>query len=254
MRLKEPLLILALILVLSVISCTAPVEQLPTPSLPALPLEEPPPDSTPQPALLEHRYLQLEWPQRIRENDSDLIVLSIKMDDQGNLTPVVEASGLSTQGTPVDIPNIYDTHNIVAVARLDMAGLQAYRDEVREPLRPGREVAFRWSIRAEEAGLYRGVVWLHLELVPLAGGPTERLLLMARTIDIETVTVFGMPGDIARILGFAGVLLSTTLGFPFIQRQLENWMKRWRRQPPAPPSTPESQSETTQNKEGNLPE
>jgi hypothetical protein len=254
MRLKAPLLLLAFILVLSVASCTAAVEQLPTPTLPALPIVEPPLDATPQPALLEHRYLQLEWPQRIRENDSDLIVLSIKMDDQGNLTPAVEAGGLSSEGTPVDIPNIYDTHNIVAVARLDMAGLQAYRDEVREPLRPGREVAFRWSIRAEEAGNYRGVVWLHLELVPRTGGSSERLLLMARTIDIESVTVFGMPGDLARFLGFGGVLLSTALGFPFIQRQLEIWWKRWRKQPPIPPTSPETQSETLQNKEGNLPE
>jgi hypothetical protein len=244
---RKCIFLTALFLVLWMTGCSAPVEQVATPASTFPVLEMLAPGETPAPALLEKRLIELEWPHRIREKDSDLIVLSILMDDQGELT----VSG----GTPIDIPNIYETHNIVAVARLDMAGLEAYRDELREPLRPGRAVAFRWSVRANDAGRYRGVVWLHLELIPRAGGPVERILLMARTIEIEAVTVFGMSGSAARVLGIAGVLLSTVLGFPFIQRQFETWWKRRRGRDAAATSPVEEAGATaTEKKEVHPPE
>ncbi|RPJ49575.1 MAG: hypothetical protein EHM21_06760, partial [Chloroflexi bacterium] len=43
-------------------------------------------NATPQPRLLERRLLELEWPQRIREKDSDLIVLAITVDERGQAT------------------------------------------------------------------------------------------------------------------------------------------------------------------------
>ncbi len=230
-------------------NCAGPVIHLPTPtgSLPGPDLSGPPPrDATPQPALLERRLIILEWPLKVREKDSTLILLTIAMDAQGSLTATARVTGGEVDPIAVDVPNIYDTHNIVAVARLDMAGVEAYREEMREPLRPGREVTFRWSIRATEAGLYRGVVWLHLELVPKEGGTIEQQLLMARNIEVEAVTVFGLSGGLARSLGALGLVASTLLGYPFIQRQIDAWLKRKEKAPSQPPP---SQKDALEEKE-----
>lgn len=225
-------LILLFSLVLVLASCNAPVEYLPTSTAVAFSpgLTTPvPPDYTPQPALLERRQMVLEWPKAVREKDSDWIVLSIQVDPQGNLTATAEGPGHTTSETQIEIPDLYATHNIVALARLDMAGMEAYREDIRQPLSPGRPVVFRWSIRANEAGLYRGVVWLHLELVPKNGGPIDELLLLARPIEIQAVTVLGLPGDVARILGGLGVVVSAVLGYPAIQRWVGAGLKRMRR-------------------------
>ncbi|MBE0695984.1 MAG: hypothetical protein IH586_03585, partial [Anaerolineaceae bacterium] len=129
---------------------------------------------------------------------------------------------------PVEIPDINATYNIVAVARLDLAGVEPFREEIHEPLLPGREITLHWRIRAGDAGTYRGVVWLHLDLVPKNGAPYERVLLLARPIEIETVTVFGLPGNLARGIGIVGLVLSTILGYPFIQDGLKSWSKKRR--------------------------
>jgi hypothetical protein len=226
-RVKRLLWLAALVVLLA--GCTGPILRLPTPTSVVSGSGRPtkvPPDVTPQPALLEKRALILEWPETIREKDSGLVLLTLAMDEQGRLTATVQVPEGSTDQNPVEIPNIYDTHNIVAVARLDLAGMEAYREEIRETLRPGQETTFRWSVRANEAGYYRGVVWLHLQLVPKSGGPIEEQLLLSRPIEIEAVTVLGMAGSTARILGIAGLIASTVLGYPFIQQWIESHWKK----------------------------
>jgi len=122
-----------------------------------------------------------------------------------------------------------------------MAGVEAYREDIREPLRPGEAITFRWSIRANEAGTYQGVVWLRLELVPKNGGQLEERLLLARTIEIKAVTVLGLPADMARFLGGAGLALSSVLGYPFIQNWIAERIKRRKvKSKGAPPPKPES--------------
>jgi hypothetical protein len=220
------------------VGCSGPRIDLPMPT--GVPqssgvLAQTDPVKTPMPALLEKRLIGLEWPQKMREKDTALINMVIKLDAQGNLTATAAAQGQPSENIPVDIPDIYATHNIVAVARLDLAGVEAFREEIQEPLLPGRETTFRWSIRASEAGAYRGVVWLHLDLVPKNGGAVERVLLLARPIEIESVSVFGLSGSLARGIGLAGVVVSTILGYPFIQDVLKYWTeKRKKRQPTKP--------------------
>ncbi len=225
MRARVGSLLLLVFVIFALAGCGSPVVHLPTPTQmnQASGAPTPVPGATPQPRLLEKRLLILEWPQMVREKDTALIELTLAMNEQGQITATAHPGG-----TPVEIPNIYDTHNIVAVARLDMAGVEAYREDIREPLRPGEPVTFTWSIRADEAGTYRGVVWLRLELVPKNGGQIEEMLLLARTIEIQAVTVLGLSGSLARILGGAGLILSTALGYPFIQNWVAGWLKRRR--------------------------
>jgi hypothetical protein len=167
----------------------------------------------------------LDWPQKMRQNDSAFILLTLAMEEEGSLAATSTAGGQAGEARPVDDPGIYATYNLVAIGRLDLAGVGAFRGEIREPLAPGRETVFRWRIRAREAGTYRGVVWLHVDLVRKDGGGLEQVLLLARPIEIAVVPVFGLPADVARALGWAGLVLSTLLGYPFLQ----NWVKGLRR-------------------------
>lgn len=181
----------------------------------------------------EKRQLILDWPAKMREKDSAIISLSINSENLYAITATASLPGQPGVELPVNIPNIYDTHNIVAIARLDLAGVEAFREEMREPLLPDRSVNFRWSIRANEPGIYRGVVWLHLDLVPKDGGESSQVLLLARQIEINVITVFGLPGSLARVVGAIGLALSTALGYPFLQEWVKNLgQKRKRRKPP----------------------
>jgi hypothetical protein len=174
-----------------------------------------------QPAVLENRQIVLEWPLKVREKDGAIIELEIAMDEQGRLTATAGVPGQPSVKVPINAPDLYSTYNLVAVGRLDMAGVEAFREERREPLQPGREVVFHWIIRADAARVYRGVVWLHLDLVPKSGAAVERVLLLARTVEVEAVTVFGLSGSAARCLGILGMAASVWLGYPFIL----DWVK-----------------------------
>lgn len=186
------------------------------------------PTATSSPTLLEKRLIVLEWPEKLHVGDDASIELVLKMDPQGILTATITAAanGQPAESVAVNIPDIYATHNIVAIARLELAGVQAFRQEIQEPLLPGRKTAFRWRIRAGEAGRFRGVVWLHLDLVPKKGGPYERVLLLARPIEIETVTVFALSANLARGIGILGLVLSIILAFPFIPDGWKAWSKK----------------------------
>jgi hypothetical protein len=124
----------------------------------------------------------------------------------------VEAAG----GPVEELPALFQSYNVVAVAHLELPGVEADLGTAREALQPGRTVTFRWKIRASQPGEYPGTVWLHLELVPKNGGAVEDVLVMARKIEIRAVTVFGMPADVARWVGLAGLGVSLGLGYPFL--------------------------------------
>ena len=217
------------------LSLTPPVTVMPTANVPPpiflIPLEVPETAAvTQQPAIQESRRLTLEWPPVIRAGDADTIRLTLEMDENGNLTPTAEIEGHVTSGQTVTIPNLYDTHNVVAEARLDMAGMQVVPSETaNQPLRPGQSVTFYWSVRSAEAGKFRGVVWFYLRFVPLAGGPESERAISAQTIEIEVASFMGLKAGPARLLGVAGAFLSSVLGVPFLEDVLRWLWKRAKR-------------------------
>ena len=179
------------------------------------------------PAVPEMRMLTLEYPPSIRAGDSDVVRLTLEVDDQGNLTPTVSVAGNVTQGQVVVIPNVYETHNVLAEARLDLAGADVRpSDTISETLLPGQKVTFYWSIKPEDIGNYKGTVWFYLHFVPKAGGLESRQALSAQTIEINSTALFGIKAGVARWLGLAGTFIGSILGFPFLEQVLK-WV--WRR-------------------------
>lgn len=166
--------------------------------------------------LLEQRVLGMNWPETLRQNDSDWIELSIDP----------KASTQTVADPKIEAPDIFATYTILTVARLDLAGLETPLTEIRESLLPGRQATFRWAVRAGEPGVYRGTIWLHLQFVPKANGPVDERLVLARPLEIRVADVMGFPGSIARFLGGTGIVISLLLGYPL----LRDWRERAGRQ------------------------
>ncbi len=179
------------------------------------------------PAIPERRRLTLEWPPTLRVGDADVIRLTLEVDEMGGITPTAEIEGHQVRGETVSIPNLYETHDVIAEARLDMAGAQVRpQGPISEALLPGQPVTFYWSVRLMEAGRYRGTVWLHLRFRPKSGGEEVRRAVSAQFIEVEAVTLFGLGGGAARAVGALGSALGTVLGFPFVGDAFR-WL--WRR-------------------------
>jgi hypothetical protein len=172
---------------------------------------------TPQPAIPEQRRLTLDFTPRIRVGDSEVIRLMLEVDDQGNVTPTASVEGNTVTGEVISIPNLYDTHNVIAEARFDLAGVEVRPpDLISEALLPGESVTFFWSVHPESAGTYRGTIWLHLRFVDKVSGAESRKTISAQVVEIEAANFLGFSGGLARTTGAVGSLVGGVLGIPFI--------------------------------------
>lgn len=184
----------------------------------------------PAAAIPEARRVTLEFPPAIRAGDSDVIRLTLEVDDLGSVTPTAVVGGNVVKGEVIEIPNLYETHHVVAEARLDLAGVEVKPGgEVNAPLEQGQSVTFFWSVRPAEAGTFRGTVWLYLLFTPKAGGEETRLPVSAQWIEINSTSLFGLGGGAARTLGAIGSVVGGVLGFPFFGDIVRFFWKRRRK-------------------------
>jgi hypothetical protein len=192
------------------------------------------PDMTQQapqvmPAIPERRRITLEFPPEIRSGDSDIVRLTLEVDDLGNLTATAQMAGNNVAGTTVEIPNLYETHNITAEARLDMAGVDVRPPElISAPLAPGQAVSFYWSVKPQGSGTFRGTAWLFLSFVNKITGEQSRRPLSAQVIEIRSAELFGFSANLARTTGAVGSLVGGIIGFPFFEDIVKFLFKRRR--------------------------
>jgi hypothetical protein len=185
---------------------------------------------TAAPALPEKRLVSVEYPKTLRPGDGDIIKLSIELDDRGLVTPTAEIAGHQLKSSSVEIPNLYETHQIIAEARLDLAGIEVHPEEsFTTAMLPGKPVVFYWSITAPDSGVFRGTLWLYLNLIPNNGEKPIRLTLLAQRIDVEATSLLGMSGSSARWIGAGGSALSFVFGIPFLETVISRTWKRLRR-------------------------
>jgi len=193
----------------------------------AMPTSPPSLAPTAQPAIPERRRLTLEFPPRIRAGDSDVVRLTLQVDEFGNLTPTAEMAGNVVTGEVVEIPNLYETHHVIVEARFDMAGMQVSPpDLTSQTLSPGQTVRFFWSIRPEEVGLYKGTVWLFLRFVDKVSGEESQRAVSAQPVEIEAVSLFGIRANVVRAAGGVGSVVGGVIGFPFFEEIVKFWWGR----------------------------
>jgi len=221
----------ALMLICASIACgagssLAPSGSAPLTSVPAPTELMPVAESTSQPtqivavpAIPETRRLTLEFPSKMRAGvEADIVRLTLEVDELGNITPTAKIEGNVVVGDTIEIPDLYETHNITAEARLDLAGMQVQPAEsIYEPLKRGQSATFYWSIRPQETGTYRGTVWLHLNFADKSTGEQSRIAVSAQIVEIEAVDFFGLSVNVARTSGVIGSIIGGVVGFPFIE-------------------------------------
>ena len=185
---------------------------------------------TSQPAIPERRRITLEFPPQIRAGDSDIVRLTLEVDDLGNITPTAEVGGNVVTGETVEIPNLYETHNVIAEARFDVAGMQVSPPGLTsQPLAQGESVSFFWSVRPDGVGVYRGTVWLYLRFVERSSGEESQKAVSAQPVEIEAVNFLGLSGDLARSFGVVGSIAGTVIGFPFFEDVVRFFFRRRRK-------------------------
>jgi hypothetical protein len=187
-----------------------------------------PGEPTPQP---ESRSVELDYPLSLRLGDSEVIRLALVI-SSGGITATTEGDGQEVTSEPIQIPNLYDAYNAIAIARLDSVGLNIDRPgDLEQPLLPGEPVTWRWTISASETGRQKANLLIHLRFIPKAGGDVLQKELWARTLTIQTADVFGLPAAVAKGLGLFGAILGSLLSFPFAEKFYSWLWRRIRRQP-----------------------
>ncbi|MFZ5810250.1 MAG: hypothetical protein ACOY16_13280 [Chloroflexota bacterium] len=154
----------------------------------------------------------VKWPEAVRVRDEGNIRLSVERQGAGMLTPTasmeVNPNGNYLQQIGSDL-----TGSILAEARLEINGFEIRpAAEIQEALIPGQNVNFAWNIRPREVGEFRGMIWLHLNIIPETGGEMERLTVSAQRIEIRSVDLLGLNGAEVRWLGGIGLLTGAILG------------------------------------------
>lgn len=187
-------------------------------------------EPTPMPAIPERRRLTLEFPAQIRAGDSDVVRLTLEVDDLGDITPTAQFEGNVVTGEVVEIPDLYESHNVVAEAKFDIAGLEVSPPEmISQTLSKGQSVSFYWSIRPQDPGTYRGTVWFYLRFVDKVSGEESRRAVSAQIVEIEAVNVLGLPANLVRTAGGIGSVVGAIVGFPFFEDIVRFVFKRRRR-------------------------
>jgi len=230
----SPRIFLCLFVALALTACggaaaaTEPSQELPSEALPTATLAvfPPPVASTSQPSLIptalpaipERRRIIVEFPPTIRAGDSDIVRLTLEVNDLGNLTPTAEFDGNVVTGEVIEIPNLYESHQVIAEARFDIAGLQVSPPElISQPLAQGQSITFHWSILPEGVGIYRGTIWFYLRFVDKVSGEERQRVVSAQPVEIEAVNFLGLSLSFVRSFGVIGSIVGTVIGFPFLE-------------------------------------
>ena len=176
------------------------------------------PSATAIPVIPERRRLTLEFPRYMRAGDSDVVRLTLEVDDLGNVVPTAEIEGNVVTGEVVEIPNLYLTHHVVAEAKFDIAGVQVSPSEtISQTLSEGQSVTFYWSVHAQDVGNYRGTVWFYLRFVDKVSGEESQKTVSAQLVEIEAVNLFGLLASLVKTVGGVGSVIGSIVGFPFFE-------------------------------------
>lgn len=186
-------------------------------------------------ALLERLTLTLVSPSKIRLGDVAVFRLMVTIDESDPLGLETESPSLSTI---MDIGDVFDSYNLIAEARLELPRIfVSPSNVVSQPIRAGQSITFAWSVPANAVGEYEGTAWFFLRFVPKdgevkatgqdlsddlaspAGSPQEavtELPVAAIPLRVRVVSLWGLNGTTARLIGIVGLLIGFLLSLPHL--------------------------------------
>lgn len=204
-------------------------------------------ESTPAPqkvALLESLTLTFDSPSLIRLGEVALIRLTVTIEENIKVDLEMNASQLPTVA---ELGDVFDSYHLIAEARLEMPRLfVSPSNMVSQPIRAGQSITYTWSIPASAVGEYDGTAWFFLRFVPKSGDEKStgqdsdddmaaqgdslmeavtELPVAAIPVHVRVVSLLGMKGSTARIIGTVGLFASLLIALPL----LLDWIYRVRR-------------------------
>jgi hypothetical protein len=181
-------------------------------SMTTLPKPTPSPAVAPSIPAVEERFVELEWPSRMRLGDSDVARLSIIPSEEGYIvTTEFEEHQTITDTLRITRPAGYD---LFAAARLDGVGFKiapAYEEELF--IQEGEPVSWRWTLTPSNPGQQRLSVMLKLRW-KLADDPTgivRETVAYSKGLDVQVISFLGLTQSQAMSTGWFGVLVGGAL-------------------------------------------
>ena len=144
------------------------------------------------------RRVTLEWPNRMRIGETELITLSFE-----------PADGNGTASAAPDENDIYGRYNLMAEGRFEVAGVDVEpANPIRVSMPDGQAVKFKWQISTHQAGSYDGTLWLSLRMLPLDGSQAKQVPILIKQMKIRATSLFGLNVGTVYLLGGLGVVLA----------------------------------------------
>lgn len=190
---------------LATLSPAATPSPLPTTSPPATPV-----------ARVEERLVELEWPERMRLGDSDVVRLALVPSAEGyRVRAEFEEHPVESEPVEVPRPGGYD---LAAVARLSGVGFVIDPAGPQEQwVPPGEPVTWRWTLTPRNAGRQRLTIQLSLRWTPSgqssgggAAAPRE-VTAFSKPIEVQVISFLGLSQAQALATGLFGLLFGGSL-------------------------------------------
>ncbi len=163
-----------------------------------------------QSALVEERVVEIEWPERMRLGESDVVRLALIPSSSGySLTTEFPEHPVITQTVTIPRPGGYD---LFAVARLDGVGFSiSPSGEQVQFLPPEQALGWRWSIQPQSPGKHRLSIMLSLRWLPVGGGSLREVSIYSAGLSVQVMSFFGLSQSQAMLGGFAGLIFGGSL-------------------------------------------
>lgn len=173
-------------------------------SLNPAPSEQAPPAS-------DGRIVQVEWPERIRMGESDVVRLALIPNRDGFelITEFPEHQTL-TQTIQIPHPSGYE---LFAVARLEGVGFEIAPDgEQAQYLPTDRPLTWRWSLTPRRPGQQRLTISLTLRWETQSdSGPVRSVVAYSRALEVQVISFLGLSRNQALLASFVGLFLGGSM-------------------------------------------
>jgi len=178
--------------------------------------------------ILEKDLVEVHWeqPKRMIWGRLQTLVAAINLNELGEPSLTNNIAGAQKPGN-AELAHILDRYNLVAETRIDSVGYGLEPSgSMRQPIRPGQPIEFRWSLDPRKSGEYSGELWVYLNLVEKGGNGNDQVALLAFPFEIRVLSLFGL--RYAYILGVGAffVFLFILLNIEYIEKIVIMRLKR----------------------------